>query len=273
MLVSRSGPTRPRPRGVPAGRRALVWTAIATGVAVTAVAAYDVSRVRRMRAARPEDPVPLDHTALVGEGLGAPLGLVVLGDSAAAGYGNADARDAFPYQVGSRLARRVGARVRIASHAVSGARTADVTRDQVPELARTPADLIVVSVGVNDAIGRRRARQVADDTRALLDALADARPEAMVVLVGCPDLSTAPGFPWPLGPLVGWRGRAVRRAQTEVAGERGVPLVAYPRPPGRDLYGPDGFHPGPAGQAAAADAVVAVLATTVMTEDRPWISA
>lgn len=273
MLGSRSGPTRTTPPAVPAGRRTLAWAAAALAAGAAVVVAYDVERIRRMRAVAPAGPLPLDHTALVGEGLGEPLDLMVLGDSAAAGYGNSDARDAFPYQLGSRMADRLGARVRISSLATSGARTADLTTDQVPLLARDGADVVVVSVGVNDAIGRRRAPQVHADTSELLDAVAAAVPEATVVLVGCPDLSTAPGFPSPLGHLVGWRGKVVRRAQAAAAAEHEVAFVAYPRPPDPEMFGPDGFHPGPAGQAAAADAVVAVLAPIVATEERPWTSA
>lgn len=241
-------------------------------VAAAAVAVYDVVRLRQLRRSTPSVPVSLDHTALVGEGLGTPVDLVVLGDSAAAGYGNADARDAFPYQLGSQLARRTGARVRIASYAVSGARTRDLTSSQVPELAHHRPDVVVLGVGVNDAIGRRGTRVLAADTRELLAAVRAAAPSALVALVGCPDLSSAPGCPWPVGHLVGWVGRRVSRIQERVADPAGVAFVAFPHRPVAEMFGPDGFHPGPAGQAAAARAVVDVLVAAAHQEGRTWIS-
>lgn len=247
------------------------------GAGLVALVAYDARRIARVRRAAPRDPFPLDHAALVGEGLAVPLDLIVLGDSAAAGYGNADTRDAFPYQLGRRLAGQLGARVRIDSLATSGAATGDVTTEQVPRLRHRDADVVVVSVGVNDALGRRRSAAVRADTRSLLRAVSEAAPAAATVLVGCPDLSTAPALPWPLDVLVGWRCRRVRAGQAAAAADEAVRFVAYPRAPGADLFGPDGLHPGPAGQAAAADIVAAALAEVVRTaptsSEDPWISA
>lgn len=263
--------------GLPGGRRALVGWAVAAGVVVAAVAAYDVRAIARLRRHAPPDPTPLDHTALAGEGLAEPMDLVVLGDSAAAGYGNRHAEEAFPYQVGSRVARRLGARVRIASVAVSGAATEDVTRDQVPALRAHDPDLVVISVGVNDALGRRRSATARSHTAALLEAVLVAAPRARTVLVGCPDLSTAPGLPWPLNVLIGWRCRQVRAAQAVAAAEAGITFVAHRTPPEVGHFGPDGLHPGPAGQAAAAVAVVGGLGPLAPDLDRTqedrWTSA
>lgn len=257
----------------------LAWSAAALGAGVAAVVAHDARQIMRVRRAAPSEAVPLDHTALVGEGLAEPLDLVVLGDSAAAGYGNADPRDAFPYQVAGRLAAALDARVRVDALARSGAATRDVTAEQVPALAGRHADVVVVAVGVNDALARRRSRTIHGDTRELLEAIASAMPEAAVVLVGCPDLSTAPSLPWPLDRLVGWRGRRVRVGQAAASADLGIPFAAYARPPASELFGPDGLHPGPAGQATAAEVVVRVLADAVRTaphaprEEHRWTSA
>lgn len=231
--------------------------------------AYDAIRIARLRREAPRHLQQLDHDTAVGEGLGEPLELVVLGDSAADGYGNRDIREAYPHQVASRLSVAAGRRVRVRSLAVSGATTADVTDDQVFQLRDTAPDVVVVAVGVNDAIRRTRARDVESATRALLQRLDEVVPEALVVLVGAPDLSTAPGIPWPLRDLLGWRCRTVTDRQGRVAEELGVPFVRYGGAPDVEMYGPDGFHPGPAGQAAAADLTVDVL---MGAEERSWTS-
>lgn len=264
---------------LPGRRRALAWGAGVLAVGVAAVVVHDARRIVSLRRAAPSGPVALDHTALVGEGLAEPLDLVVLGDSAAAGYGNADPRDAFPSQVGRHLAATLGARVRIDALARSGATTADVTVEQVPELAGRHADVVVVGVGVNDALGRRRSRTVRSETATMLAAVARVAPQATVALVGCPDLSTAPALPWPLDRLTGWRCRRVRAGQAAAAAEADVVFAAYPRPPESDMFGPDGLHPGPTGQRAAAEMVVAVLAEAVraasdpLPEEHRWTSA
>ena len=209
--------------------------------------------------------MPLDHAALVGEGLGEPVDLLVLGDSAAGGYGNADAREAFPYQVAAGVAAATGSRIRIDSLAVSGATTEDVTTEQVPQLAQRHADVVVVSVGVNDAFGRRRARTARRQLGELLARLSAVAAGAGIVVVGCPDLSRAPGLPWPLNALGGWRCRRIRGAQAAAAADAGVAFVAYPEPPDPGMFGPDGLHPGPVGQTAAAGIVAPVVAGVIRT--------
>ena len=246
----------------------LAWSAAALGAGLMAVVAYDARQIARLRRERGPEPMPLDHTALVGEGLGEPLDLIVLGDSAAGGYGNADAREAFPYQVAAGVAAATGARVRVDSLAVSGATTEDVTVEQVPQLVQRQPDVVVVSVGVNDAFGRRRARTARRQLGELLSRLSAATPEAGIVVVGCPDLSGAPGLPWPLNVLGGWRCRRIRGAQAAAAADAGVAFIAYPDPPDPGMFGPDGLHPGPVGQAAAAGIVAPVVADVIRT-DRP----
>lgn len=260
----RTSPPAPR---LPGRRRAPVWVAVSVGAGVVAVVAYDARRLLRLRRDAPRDATPLDHTALVGEGLAQPLDLLVLGDSAAAGYGNADPRDAFPYQVGARLAATLGARVRVDSLAESGASTRDVTCRQVPRARGSGVDVVILSVGVNDALGRRRSSTVRTDTLALVEAVGAAVPGARTVLVGCPDLSCAPGLPRPANRVIGWRCRRVRAGQAAAAAEARVPFVAHPRAPQATMFGPDGLHPGPAGQAVAAAAVAAALGSS--RNDRP----
>lgn len=275
----RSDRTSREAPGLPGRRRALAWGGTALGVTVAAVVAYDARRIASLRRAASSEPVTLDHTALVGDGLAEPMDLVVLGDSAAAGYGNADPRDAFPYQLGQRLAVDLGARVRIDALARSGATTGDVEQKQAAALASRHADVVVVAVGVNDVTRRRRSRAVRADTGRMLAAISGAAPDATVVLVGCPDLSTAPALPWPLDRLIGWRCRRIRAAQAAAAAAARVPFAAYPNPPEPAMFGPDGLHPGPAGQRAAADVVVAVAgdairaATASTPEEHRWTSA
>lgn len=240
-----------------AGRR----RAVLGGLAVAgAVAAWEAAAVAR--AVRREDPGGRhDHATTVGSGLGTPLEVLFLGDSAVDGYGlSVDA--ALPRQVAARLAERTGRRVRARSVAVSGATSSDVAAFQLPLVrAAGPLDVVVVGVGVNDALRRVPGPAVAEATRQWVTGLAAAAPSAHVVALPCHDLSTAPGLGPVLRRVVGWRCRAVRGRQVAVLEEHGVTTVRLDRPGPPTMYGEDGLHPGVEGVDVLASLVVGALVT------------
>jgi lysophospholipase L1-like esterase len=171
--------------------------------------------------------------------------VTVLGDSAAAGHGIGSADDALPRRLGRAL-QDDGTAVAVRCLAADGAATRDVLEQQLPEL--DAAEVVVVGVGVNDALRRQPDVLVRRDTRELLQSLRTAVPEAAAVLVTCPDLGVAPGLPAAVRGVVGWRCRTVAAAQHRVAAELGIPAVALDRDVLRpELFGSDGFHPGAAG--------------------------
>lgn len=222
------------------------------GAAATVLAGTTLVRVERLRRTAGAHAHDLERTATVGEGPGAPVRLLVLGDSAARGYGLADAASAFPQQLARGVARATGRRVAVSSLATDGHRTADVLAEQVP-LVRG-ADVVVLSVGVNDAIRRTPLDDLAAGTDELL-ATARATTDGVVAFVPCPDLGGAPGFGWPLAGVVGWSCRRVARVQQRVARDHDVVVLPLPRPDAT-MFGTDGFHPGAAGHAAMAREVV-----------------
>lgn len=236
------------------GRRGL-WAGLLGLGAVAAVEAVALARV-----ARGEDPGGRhDHAATLGSGLGEPLRLVLLGDSAVDGYG-LQAEESLPRQLAARVSSRTGRRVHVRSLAVSGAATADVAALQVPLLrAARPVDAVVVGVGVNDAIQRVRSQAVADGTRAVVDGIRAVAPEAALAYVPCYDLSTAPGLGPVLRWVLGWRCRLVARHQSAVLEELDVPVAAFDRPGPAGMYGADGLHPGRAAIEAVSSLVAGVL--------------
>jgi lysophospholipase L1-like esterase len=214
------------------------------GSAVGAMAALRVaSRVVALRRAG-RAPGRLDHQHVL-PGDEPVLHLVVLGDSAAAGHGLPDAAQALPRQFAARLVRRTGRAVKVEAHARSGADTEEVAERQAPLIDR--AEVVVIGVGVNDALAPgRRIRQVRDDTARMLAAVRAHAPDADVVLLTCPDLGAAPGLPRALAPAVRWRCRTVAAAQMHAAAEAGARVVATSGPLPAEVFGDDGFHPGPA---------------------------
>jgi lysophospholipase L1-like esterase len=259
--------------GSPRRSRVPRW-ALGAGLAL-AVAVRAAWRLAQLVRGAPAQRLALAHAAVLPAPGERPLRLLVLGDSAADGYGLADPAVAYPHQVAVRLAALTGRPVAVDSKAVDGARTRDVLVRQVPAVAGSAPDLVVVAVGVNEALRGASARRVEMDTRVLLDALASCAgpggaPAVRVVLAPCPDLGGAPGLPWPASTLVGWRCRVVRRAQQRAGAAAGVPVVRFDVRPPAAMFGTDGLHPGTLGAAASA----ALLARTLTThqEARTWIS-
>ena len=234
---------------------------LAAGLALglLGVGTHNAVRIARLRREGPVAGGGRSHDAVLGEGLGDEVRLLVLGDSAADGFGIPDAEAAFPFQVATRLATAIGRRVRVASVAENGATTADLTAQQIPVLHRRGADVVVLAVGVNDAVKRHRPRQVRQETHDLLRAATAAAPDAHLVLLTCPDLGTAPRIPRPLRDLLGWSCRRVAKAQVRAATELGVAVATVDGRVDASMYGEDGFHPGPGGQAGMAELTVAAL--------------
>lgn len=185
------------------------------------------------------------------------LHLDVLGDSAVAGHGLGDAALALPRQIGMRLARHTGRAVDVEAYARSGADTDDVTDEQAPRVRA--ADVVVIGVGVNDALAPARLTRIEAGTARLLAAVRARAPGAEIVLLTCPDLGTAPGLPRPLAPAVRWRCRLLAAAQSRAAARAGAAVVATPGPLSAEVFGADGFHPGPAAVEQLAEHTAAVL--------------
>jgi lysophospholipase L1-like esterase len=204
---------------------------------------------------------PLDHDVDL-PGRFPPRRLVVLGDSAAAGHGLPGSDDALARRVGRGLVAADGRATAVRCVAVDGATTVEVLATQLE--AATGADVVVIGVGVNDAVRPDRSiEEAATSLRTLLiGVLARVPADARVVLLSCPDLSVAPGLPRLLQTLVGQRCRALAAAQEQVAADLAVPVVRAGRAVlSVDMFGPDGFHPGTRGHEHLAAGVLARLAS------------
>ena len=183
---------------------------------------------------------------------GRPLTYVVMGDSTAAGRG-APYADGIAVRTARSLAR--GRTVILVNLAVSGARVADVARDQLPEAARLRPDLVLLAVGANDATHFTPGRALGSGLAAILAGLAAARPSVRVVQTGSPDVGTVPRFAQPLRWLAGVQTSRVNRILATVGREHGAVWAPIARETGpqfaRDhsLFAPDRFHPNGRGYA------------------------
>ena len=183
--------------------------------------------------------------------------VVALGDSVTAGYAVGHHRSSVAGQLAVRLAERYDATVEWQACARTGA-TAGMALDLVSDEALADADLVFVSIGVNDLKNLHSTARFRREVGILFDAILEAGPRARVCLLGIPPLDHFPAFPRPLADALGWRGRvfdaigadAVRARERMFRIETTEPL----RP---EMFAEDGFHPSPVLHAAFADAVMA----------------
>ncbi len=210
--------------------------------------------------------------AVVGQGGGEALRLVVLGDSTVAGIGVPGPGATLPVLLAERLAARLRRPVAVRGLGVSGARTADVADAQAAALAGLPAEAVCVVIGSNDATHALPPWRMRAATRRMLGRVRAAAPGAPVVLGGIPEFHTVPAVPPPLRGLLGLEAdllRSAQRAGTAEAGARFVDIRALASP--RFLGDPgsmsaDGFHPSEIGYGYWADALAPALAAVVRAE-------
>ncbi len=197
-------------------------------------------RVRRITPVLPEPPGEREGT----RGDGRPLGLLVVGDSAAAGVGAAHQDEALLGRLLEQLCR--DHRVTWRLHARSGATTAE-TLASLREAQPAQCDLVVTSLGVNDVtsgVGRARWRRQQTALRGLLRERFGAR---LIVTCGLPPMHGFPALPQPLRWYLGRRATALDRAlERDVGNEPGAAFLSLRFSDEVTQMASDGFHPGPA---------------------------
>jgi lysophospholipase L1-like esterase len=212
-----------------------------------AVAAFALSPILLVQALRlrkramrlPEAAGP--RTGTVGEG--APLRLLIVGDSSAAGVGAATQTQALAGQLGAALATQHNVHWHLI--ASTGA-TTPTTLTRLQSEALPKADIVLIILGVND-VTRGGPQSAWLRTHATLRALLRARTGARHLYISeVPPLGAFPLLPNPLRWLLGRR--AVRfdaGLRAALQAEQDTTYVTLPDDLDADDMAEDGFHPGP----------------------------
>lgn len=207
---------------------------------------------------------------------GAPVDLLLLGDSVAAGLGAEKPK----HTLGGRLARGIAVNaersVRLRTAAVVGSESSMLAA----QLASLPPayrpDVAVVVVGGNDVTHRV---PVAESVRHLAEAIDHLRARGAEVVVGtCPDLGALRPVPQPLRALGSRASRQLADAQRAVALERGARVVSLAHVVGPffitnpgEMFSLDRFHPSAHGYKRTAKAMLpSVLAALGVVEEVPF---
>lgn len=185
--------------------------------------------------------------------------VVALGDSVTAGYAVDHHRLSVAGQLAQRLADSFAATVEWQACAKTGATAGDAL-GLVDPAVMADADLVFLSIGVNDLKNLHTTTRFRRELDVLLDTVLHAAPRARVCLLGIPPLDHFPAFPHPLADALGWRGRAFDAIGVAAVADRQRAFrIEATEPLSEEMFAGDGFHPSEALHAAFADAVMARL--------------
>jgi lysophospholipase L1-like esterase len=200
-----------------------------------------------VRVATARLPPAEDRRGRSGGAAGRAIAVVGLGDSIIAGIGVRSHRQGLVGQLSERIVERTGRPVEWEAIGFSGATSQVVLDRLLPTAARAEPELVVLSVGVNDAVRGTKPREFKDRLAAIVDGLVSTRRQPSVVFGGIPPLASFPALPWPLSRVLGGRASRLQQAAVDLTGYRGLRVVVFPSRLARAGFSSDGFHPGPAG--------------------------
>lgn len=210
----------------------------------------------------------------VGSECGAPMRLVAVGDSIIRGVGVDLLDDGFVGQAVSELSRRLGRAVDWSVHGRSGARAEHLLDEYLPTLPPEPADVFLLSVGVNDITGLTGIRIWQRRVDRLLAACREHSPNAVVGVAGIPPLGQFPLLPEPLRFATGRRGKAfdavLCRAVEAVPGAVHMPIEFDGH---AGAFCADGFHPSRESYALFGGEMARLIAREIDLRDRAGRSA
>ncbi len=226
------------------GRPTSIVVAMVLAATVVATGAKNVSATETDDATRTAEP---------------DVRLTVAGDSLALGIGASDSSRGFAFDLFERVrARRASSEV--TNLAIGGATTADVSRLEVPRIARTHPTIVIVEVGANDVVRRHPIAEFASAYRRLIDGVHRSAPRAQIVLFNVPDVSVSPIFDSAAKPALHALAVAYNvavAAEGKLRHDPVVDLFAFSKRATRDparYLGADQFHPSDDGHAAIAEA-------------------
>lgn len=250
-------------------RKIATTAALGTGAFATSAVGLLFSETKfARRAIGTSDERPPSADGLYGDDLpGEPISCLILGDSAAVGYGMVTADATPPAMVGLGLAHILGCPVQITSVAVVGAQTSDLQR-QIDLGLESKPQIALIIVGTNDVTHHVRTSESARLLTAAVRRLSDTGCE--VVVGTCPDLGTIRPLPQPLRTVArGWSRRLATRQiiATLAGGGRAVSLGGLLGPifasRAEVMFGEDHFHPSETGYAHMVSVVIPSLAAAI----------
>jgi acyl-CoA thioesterase-1 len=184
--------------------------------------------------------------------------VLFFGTSLTAGYG-LDPSQAFPSLI-EKKAEADGIPIKAVNAGLSGETTAGAAR-RIDWVLRTPADIVVIEGGANDALRGLPPDAARANIERVIGVIKQKQPKAKIVLV---QMEAPPNY----GPAYT---RSFRAIYTDIAKRESIPLVPFllAGVAGISAYNqPDGVHPNLAGERIVADNIWRALKPIVAQLDR-----
>ena len=186
------------------------------------------------------------QSGLAGTGLvGAPLRLLLIGESTVAGVGVEAQEAALAGQLAQALATRLQRPVAWRACGENGITAFDACERLLPLALSEPADLVLLVFGVNDTTHLSSLARWEDSLRALSRALS-ARGER-VVFTGVPPIQHFSALPWLLRRLLGLRAALLDAELRRISAQEGAQYARLELEFAEEYLARDGYHPSALG--------------------------
>ena len=186
----------------------------------------------------PEPDGPRDGVT----GQGTPLKLLILGDSAAAGVGVKEQKDALSGQLVSCLRDQFNVSWTLIAR--TGENTDSIQAMLAERNELKEFDVIVISLGVNDVTSGKSRSTYIKHTRALISTLKRSFKPQHIVFSGLPPMGYFPSLPQPLRWYLGRQSKKFDQALADLARCSSCLYLSQDKAPDPELIAEDGFHPG-----------------------------
>lgn len=186
------------------------------------------------------------QSGLAGAGLGgAPLRLVLIGESTVAGVGVEAQEAALAGQLAQALAARLQRPVAWRACGENGITAGEACERLLPLALSEPADLVLLVFGVNDTTHLSSLARWEDSLRALSRALS-ARGER-VVFTGVPPIQHFSALPWLLRRLLGLRAALLDAELRRLSAQECAQYARLELEFAEEYLARDGYHPSALG--------------------------
>ena len=187
------------------------------------------------------------------------LKLVVVGESTVAGVGVSHQQQGLAAQVAIALEQQLAKSVQWFAYGKNGARLADVCLTLLPQHLHQ-ADIILVSIGVNDTIRLSSLKHWQQHITALVTKIRQ-HSNAPIRFLTLPPMHQFTALPSPLRQVIGFRARALDAAlRKSISKFVDCAVIDYQTPMKAHFLAEDGYHPSEAGYVVIGQDVAKALA-------------
>lgn len=177
-----------------------------------------------------------------------PIKVLGIGDSTIAGVGVQDSSQGLTAQFSLALAHHSGRGISWRSVGHSGATTKDILKGFMAEANSEVADVVLVSLGANDAKDLKPLGATIQRFEQLLDVLEGAHPGAALLFSSLPAFYLFPTLPQPLRAIMYAHAQAIERSVRPLIESRPRAVMSPPPPQySETFFAVDGFHPSASG--------------------------